>query len=154
MHGVSDHAGSTDSCQYDSVVVAFRTEGRRRLPELGIFRSSIPGLHVPLSTLRLDPYGTLRMTRGQRGWLGLHCTALSSAPLCRFIPAHPSPGLRPASPCQGEAEEKHKGAPQLDPLFPSPFQREKVPAGRMREQKRSAGFGQAKRLQILIVWIF
>jgi len=31
------------------------------------------------------------MTRGHRGWLALRCTALSSAPLCRFIPAHVSP---------------------------------------------------------------
>lgn len=40
---------------------------------------SIPGLHVPLSTLQAHPYGDAHMTRGQCGSLILHCTALASA---------------------------------------------------------------------------
>jgi hypothetical protein len=32
---------------------------------LRLFRSSVPGLHVPLSTLRWSPYGWPCMTRGQ-----------------------------------------------------------------------------------------
>lgn len=42
------------------------------------FRGSIPGLHLPLSTLRLAPRGALRMTRGQNGSLLLFCVALAS----------------------------------------------------------------------------
>src|SRR5208282_6657841 len=51
------------------------------------FRSSIPGLRVPLSTLHPHPYGCWRMTRGQGGSLILSCAALSSATPGRFIPA-------------------------------------------------------------------
>lgn len=43
-------------------------------PFLCIFRGSIPGPPFPLSTLRLYPYGHLRMTRGRCGWLCLHRT--------------------------------------------------------------------------------
>src|SRR6516164_5538921 len=46
------------------------------------------GLRVPLSTLRLRPYGRRRMTRGQDDWLGLSCTTLAFATLCRFLTAH------------------------------------------------------------------
>src|SRR5262249_36135978 len=54
----------------------------------GRFRSSMAGLRVPLSTLRLRPYGRRRMTRGQDDWLGLSCTTLAFATLCRFLTAH------------------------------------------------------------------
>src|SRR4030095_13812498 len=50
------------------------------------FRSSIPRLCVPLSTLRPHPYEPRRMTRGQNGALLLSCAALSSATPCRFNP--------------------------------------------------------------------
>ena len=53
-----------------------------------IFRSSIPGLPVPLSTLRWPPRGWPRKTRGQDGSLLLSCMTLSFPTPCRFIPAH------------------------------------------------------------------
>ena len=51
------------------------------------FRGSIPGLRVPLSTLRARPCGRVRMTRGHRGWLTLQCANSSFATSCRLIPA-------------------------------------------------------------------
>jgi len=61
--------------------VAFRHFRRRRRSEplRKNSRGSIPGLHVPLSTLQAHPYGNAHMTRGQYGLLILHCTALASA---------------------------------------------------------------------------
>ena len=55
-----------------------------RHPDLLRFRGSIPCLYVPLSTSRLRPYGRLRMTRGQCGWLFLHCRTLSFPTHNRF----------------------------------------------------------------------
>ena len=46
--------------------------------------SSMAGLRVPLSTLRLPPYDRRRMTRGQDDWLGLSCVTLSFTTFCRF----------------------------------------------------------------------
>jgi hypothetical protein len=54
----------------------------------GRFRSSMAGLRVPLSTLRLRPRGRRRMTRGQDDWLGLSCATLAFATLCQFSTAH------------------------------------------------------------------
>jgi len=58
------------------------------------FRGSIAGPPVPLSTLHPRCRHRRRMTRGQRGSLLLHCGALSSPTLRRFIPAL---SLRPFS---------------------------------------------------------
>jgi hypothetical protein len=49
------------------------------------FRGSILCLRVPLSTLRRHRYRCLRMTRGQCGWLDLHCLGLApftTVPAC------------------------------------------------------------------------
>jgi hypothetical protein len=49
------------------------------------FRGSILCLRVPLSTLRQHRYRCLRMTRGQCGWLDLHCLGLApftTVPAC------------------------------------------------------------------------
>ena len=54
------------------------------------FRGSISCLHVPLSTLRRHRYRCLRMTRGQCGWLDLHCLGL--APF-NILPAFPGTDL-------------------------------------------------------------
>src|ERR1035441_6220487 len=51
-------------------------------------RSSIPSLHVPLSTLRGAPCGTPRMTRGRDGSLLLSRMTLAFTTQCRFSPAH------------------------------------------------------------------
>ncbi len=61
------------------------------VPEFGPFRGSIPDLHVPLSTLRTDPCGPSRMTRGRCGSLRLHRATLAFAAPRRFIPAHGDP---------------------------------------------------------------
>jgi hypothetical protein len=52
------------------------------------FRSSVPCLPVPLSTLHVPPCVGPRMTRGQDGLLFLSCRTLSFPIPCRFIPAH------------------------------------------------------------------
>ena len=77
----------------DGPDVAFRIPPQRRHPEglpegRGFFRGSIPGLHVPLSTLRLYPRGQRRMTRGRCGPLTLQRMTLSFTTPRRFIPAH------------------------------------------------------------------
>ncbi len=72
----------------DASRVAFRLLLRRRRPGGSYFRGSIPGLHVPLSTLRSCPYEQQRMTRGRRGPLTLQRMTLSFTTPRRFIPAH------------------------------------------------------------------
>src|SRR5262249_30629631 len=60
------------------------------------FRGSILCLRVPLSTLRRRRYRRPRMTRGQCGWLNLHCqglTPFSTVPACPG--ACPNAGAQP-----------------------------------------------------------
>ncbi len=71
-------------CHIDMWSVAFRALENRRHSNLNLFRGSIPSLHVPLSTLRYALTGRQRMTRGQCGWLNLHCWTLSFLTPCRF----------------------------------------------------------------------
>src|SRR6266446_2540894 len=52
------------------------------------FHGPKPCLHVPLSTLHVQPCDCPRMTRGQVGSLRLTCTTLAFATSRRFIPAH------------------------------------------------------------------
>src|SRR5437867_2603547 len=56
-------------------------------PKVGQFRGSIPGLHVPLSTLRCRPRERPRMTRGRSGSLLLLRVTLSFTAPRRFAPA-------------------------------------------------------------------
>jgi hypothetical protein len=86
MTGVSDCAESAECsrcrllrCCLPSRVTASALWSR-------LFRSSIPCLHVPLSTLRWQPYGWPRMTRGQDGSLCLSCVTLSFTTPRRFYP--------------------------------------------------------------------
>lgn len=76
--GLTTARGSDASRDNDAAVVAFRLLARRRLPGVAFLRGSIPGPHVPLSTLRLDPYGPTRMTRSWCESLALHHLELSS----------------------------------------------------------------------------
>jgi hypothetical protein len=57
------------------------------------FHSSIPGLSVPLSTLRLQPRDWRSKTRGQDGSLLLSCKTLAFLTSCRFIPALNEPNF-------------------------------------------------------------
>ena len=68
----------------DAPGVAFRFLLQRRRPGVWFFRGSIPGPHVPLSTLRRGPRGPLRMTRGRCGSLVLHRMTLSFTTPRRF----------------------------------------------------------------------
>ena len=82
--------GASTPCHDGVSAVAFRVFGARRHPGLARFRGSILCLHLPLSTLRQRRYRRLRMTRGQCGWLDLHCLGLSpfttAAGLSRRLP--------------------------------------------------------------------
>ena len=88
MSGVFDLAGPVGARDIVPTGVAFPMNKQGRHPDFPSFRGSIPRLHVPLSTLHAQPRDWSRMTRGRCGSLGLHRTALSSAPPRRFIPAH------------------------------------------------------------------
>ena len=75
----------------DTAGVAFRLPPRRRHPEVAtactvghIFRGSIPGPHVPLSTLHPRPHERRRMTRGRCGSLLLYRMTLSFTTSRRF----------------------------------------------------------------------
>lgn len=79
--------GPHPSRQIDEWDIAFRLRTQRRHLGQIRFRGSIARLHMPLSTLHTRPHGRPYMTRGRRGWLGLHRTTLSFATSHRFIPA-------------------------------------------------------------------
>ena len=56
MSGVLDLAGPAGARGTAPTSVAFPPNRQRRHPDFQIFRGSIPRLHVPLSTLRAQPY--------------------------------------------------------------------------------------------------
>ena len=64
-------------CDIGAPGVAFRILLRRRHPKVMSFRGSIPGPHVPLSTLHPRSYERRRMTQGRRGSLALRRMSLS-----------------------------------------------------------------------------
>ena len=75
----------------DTTGVAFRLTPRRRHPEVATaravghgFRGSIPGPHLPLSTLHPRPHERRRMTRGRCGSLLLYRMTLSFTTSRRF----------------------------------------------------------------------
>jgi len=88
MPGVSDCAESTLGSPWRRTQCCLPPRGTTSALWRRLFRSSIPGLPVPLSTLRWMPRGRPRMTRGQDGWLVLSCVTLSFTTPRRFIPAH------------------------------------------------------------------
>jgi hypothetical protein len=87
MRRFSDRAGSTERLALTPPAVwpsaSWDDVGTPKL----LFRGSMAGLHVPLSTLRCALTGRQRMTQGHRGSLLLRCRAFSSLSSCRFIPA-------------------------------------------------------------------
>jgi hypothetical protein len=87
MHAeVSDPAGSVYASPGRRIRCCLPRVRSASAPRTGRFRGSILCLPVPLSTLRRRRYRRLRMTRGQRGWLDLHCLGL--APFTT-VPAYP-----------------------------------------------------------------
>jgi len=85
--------GRNSSCDGDPFRVAFRTYDTVGPSKLFSFRGSIPGLHVPLPTLRPCPCGQRRMTRGAV-WIAnpsrcRTCTCVTH----RFVPAHFAVGI-------------------------------------------------------------
>jgi hypothetical protein len=54
------------------------------IPKLTCFRGSIPGPHIPLTTLRAPPCGCARMAWGQCNSLSLHFMKLSFTTFRRF----------------------------------------------------------------------
>ena len=84
MHArVPDDAGWYGSSLYRIRPCCLLLPRRHRHPGLNCFRRSQPGLHTPLSTLRVTPRGAPRMTRGRCGSLPLHRNGLSPSTSCR-----------------------------------------------------------------------
>ena len=84
MHArVPDDAGWYGSSRYRIRPCCLLLPRRHRHPGLHCFRRSQPGLHTPLSTLRVTPRGATRMTRGRCGSLPLHRSGLSPPTSCR-----------------------------------------------------------------------
>ena len=77
-----DDAGSASVSRYRRTPCYLLKDGEHRHPEVG-FRRSMAGLRTPLSTLRIDPRGPLRMTRGRCGSLNLHRKGLALSTSCR-----------------------------------------------------------------------
>jgi hypothetical protein len=69
-----------------SLRFAFRKENCVGTRDVASFAAQSPGLCAPLSTLRRDPRGHLRMTRGRCGSLHLHRGGLSPPTSCRYNP--------------------------------------------------------------------
>jgi hypothetical protein len=88
MPGSQTSQSPVDACAFACTDVAFRIKELRQHSDFRTFRGSMAGLHVPLSTLHVQPCDCPRMTRGQVGSLRLTCTTLSFATPRRFIPAH------------------------------------------------------------------
>jgi len=87
MHAeVSDPAGSVSASPERRIRCGLPRVRRASAPRTGRLRGAIRCLPVPLSTLRRRRYRHLRMTRGQCGWLDLHCLGLAP---CTTVPACP-----------------------------------------------------------------
>ena len=86
--GVYDRAGSRSASRYRRPGCGLPHPPTASAPQSNSFRGSIPGPHVPLSTLHPRPRGRRRMTRGRRGSLALRRLTLPFTTPCRFVPAH------------------------------------------------------------------
>ena len=118
MLGVSSSTAPDPSAPrpFGAVGVAFSSGNSLGIWMPTRFRGSIPGLRVPLSTLRARPRDHVHMTRGHRGWLALQCANSSFATSCRLIPA-----LLPErvdSNLHGGASGRRTGPPRAVPVQP------------------------------------
>ena len=77
MLGVFDRAGSVRGSRYRPVRCCLPRHRRRRHPGVEKFRGSIPGLPVPLLTLRRHLAVSRRIARGRCGSLLLHRMTLA-----------------------------------------------------------------------------
>ena len=75
--GVCDRAGSRRALRYRRPGCGLPPPPTASAPRSNLFRGSIPGPHVPLSTLHPRPRERRRMTRGRRGSLALRRMTLS-----------------------------------------------------------------------------
>ena len=89
---VSDHAGSSERSRLTRPFVLPSVFGTTSASGINLYRGSMAGLCSPLSTLRRDPRGQLRMTRGRCGSLLLHRGGLAPPTSCR-PPGAPENGL-------------------------------------------------------------
>jgi len=88
MPGVSDCAGFMTDLRLSSFIMwPSASQNSVGTPNEIDFAAQYPACLCPCRTLRLPPYGDLRMTRGQDGSLLLSCRTLSFPIPCRFIPA-------------------------------------------------------------------
>ena len=85
--GVCDRAGSRGASRYRRPGCGLPHPPTASAPQSNSFRGSIPGPHVPLSTLHPRPRGRRCMTRGRRGSLTLRRMTLPFTTPCRFVPA-------------------------------------------------------------------
>ena len=92
---VSDDAGSTRCSRWRTWSYCLLLSRKHGHPE-GVFRRSMAGLHVPLSTLHAQPRGRPRMTRGRCGSLLLHRNGLAPSISCQS-PGAPKPTSTSAS---------------------------------------------------------
>jgi hypothetical protein len=83
-YGVSDRAGSKRISRYRSAPYCLPLVVQRQHPELWGLHGSIPGPHVPLSTLHPCSYEQRLMTRGRCGSLFLHRVTILFTTLHRF----------------------------------------------------------------------
>ena len=81
---VCDHAGSSECLRERSRTYGLALLGQRRHPGYQLYRGSMAGLCVPLSTLRAASRDAPRMTRGQHDSLLLCCLGLAPVTPCRF----------------------------------------------------------------------
>jgi len=130
MLGVYDSAGSRVDLSFRlprcSLPPPKTTSAPRRINK---FRSSIPGLRVPLSTLRPLPYGGWRMTRGQGGSLVLSYAALSSGRVgTRRGPVLPTSPRSPLSFRTASFPQYGCKAGMSDGAFPGPHLLKPLPA--------------------------
>ena len=115
-YGVSDRAGSKRISRYRSAPYCLPLVVQRQHPELWGLHGSIPGPHVPLSTLQPRHYWRHRMTRGRCGSLHLHrIHPLHSTGFNRrfhYVPLYPFPSSHQCT--------KFSNCSISDPLNPLP----------------------------------
>ena len=100
------------------------------------FRGSMAGLCAPLSTLRRDPRGHLRMTRGRCGSLLLH-----------------RKGLAPSTPCRSPgASQMLSGLPLIADIAQRGWHGRKVPKPDLRTAANSVAIQSVRRRGRRAAW--